>query len=242
MTPYYLNIDDRPRIALRFATAYEKIRLEYQFVISIRCSSPMKHLETQPVKQTFPKARAPKSPTSRLKLFLITGLLIAGAGYAMTAWWSPVPADHVTEKEKAALITGFTHLRTIAVEQITDRDVDAALDTMHLDPSLRQAMKQTLDKKDPASSPTVLAKVTVWDFASQDGDVVRISSAGYAVDVVLQNEPAIITLPIDASQSIQITGVHDGGGGITLGIQNGAGKVLLPVMTEGQAISLPVNL
>lgn len=201
----------------------------------------MKHLETQPVKQISHEPQPQKGPMSRLKLFLITGLLIAGTGYGMTAWWNPVPADRITEKEKAELITGFTHLRTIAVEQIKDRDVDGALDTMRLDPSSRQAMKQTLDKKDPGFSPTVLAKVTVWDFASQDGDVVRISSAGYAIDIALMNEPTIITLPIDASQTIQITGAHDGGGGITLGVLNGAGKVSLPVMTEGQAISLPVN-
>ncbi|MBN8498554.1 hypothetical protein [Accumulibacter sp.] len=178
---------------------------------------------------------------SRLNLLLVTGLLIAGTGYAMTAWWNPLPADRVTEKEKAELITGFTHLRTIAVEQVKDHDVDAALDTMRLDPSLRQAMKHTLDRKAPGSSPTVLARITVWDFASQDGDVVRLSSAGYAIDVALLNEPTIVTLPIDASQTIQITGAHDGGGGITLGVRNGAGKVSLPLITEGQAISLPVN-
>lgn len=201
----------------------------------------MKHLETQPVEQIARKPQAPKGSISRLKLFLVTGLLVAGTGYGMTAWWNPLPADHVTEKEKAELITEFTHLRTITVERIKDHDVDAALDTMRLDPSLRQALKQTLDKNNSGLSPTILAKVTVWDFASQDGDVVRLSSAGYAIDAALMNEPTIITLPIDASQTIQISGTHDGGGGITLGVQSGAGKVSLPVMTEGQAISLPVN-
>ncbi len=200
----------------------------------------MKHLEIQPENRT--QAPQPKNSSMSIsKLALIAGLLITGVGYSISAWWSPLPADHLTEKEKAELVTGFTQLRTISVEKIKDQDIDLALDKMRLDPSSRQALKQTLDKNTSRSPSTILVKVTVWDFASQDGDVVRLSSSGYSIDVALLNEPVVFTLPVDASQTIQLTGVHDGGGGITLGVQNGTGKVLLPVISEGQAITLPVN-
>lgn len=199
----------------------------------------MKHLEVQPITPQAVKSQAPQK-RSLSRTMLIALLLIAGTGYGMTTWWNPLPMDHVTDKEKTELVSRFTHLRSVTIEQIKDQDVDTVLDSMRLDPSSRQALKSSLEK-DPVGSPaTVLAEIVLWDFAAQDGDVVRVSSAGYEVDVPLLKSPATIAVPVDASRSIQLTGVRDGGGGITVGVQSGPENVSLPVLTEGQAFRLPV--
>lgn len=202
----------------------------------------MKHLEIEPNAARAVKAPAPgKQPLAGARILLGALLLVAGAGYGLTTWWNPLPTDRITAKEKAELVTQFTHLRAIEAEQVKAEDVDTALDSMRLDPSSRQALKQTIAISPTGSASTALVNIVLWDFAAPDGDVVRISSAGYEIEVPLVNAPTTIAVPTDGSHSIKLAGVHDGGGGITVGIQSGAGKVFLPVLGEGEVLTLPVS-
>lgn len=202
----------------------------------------MKHLEPRPAEAQAVKIQTPQArPVSRFRLMLYALILVGGMGYGLTHWWNPWPRDNVTEQERAELVSRFTRVRSIAVAPITAGDVEAVLDAMRLDPSSRQALKHTLDGNAGSPSGTALAEIVLWDFAAQDGDVVRVSSAGYAVEVALVKAPATIAVPIDASRSIGVTGVRDGGGGITLGIRSGADSISLPVLAEGQELRLPVS-
>ena len=203
----------------------------------------MKHIE--PESQTKPVARtqtSKKRPMSAILATTVAALAIGGLGFGMTHWWNPLPVDHVSDKEKAELAVQFTHVRAIEIDQIKIQDIDAVMDSMRLDPTARLSMKKSLNSPSSGSSPTVLAQIVLWDFAAQDGDIVRVSSAGYEIDVPLMNAPTTVAIPVDASKTIKLSGTKDGGGGITLGIQSGNGKMSLPVITEGQVLSLPVSL
>lgn len=203
----------------------------------------MRHLEAQPVTKDPVKGQAArKRSLSGLYASLMALLLIGAAGYGMTSWWSPLPIDHITDSEKTELVTQFTRLRSIEIKQLSNQNLDMTLDSMHLDPSARRAIKQTLETPPVSTGATTLAQIVLWDFAAQDGDVVHIASAGYEIDVPLTNEPRAVAIPVDASRTIKLSGVRDGGGGITVGIQSGAGKVSLPVISPGQVLALPVSL
>jgi hypothetical protein len=49
-----------------------------------------------------------------------------------------------------------------------------------------------------------------------------------------------LAVPVPLSGVVNIVGVRDGFGGITLGIQSALTPVLLPVLTEGQVIGVPI--
>lgn len=87
-----------------------------------------------------------------------------------------------------------------------------------------------------------LAWVRLWDSDVEDGDVVRIDSAGYSRTVTLTNRGLTFAVPVPANGQIRITGVRDGdGGGITVGLASGAAQAVLPVMSVGQVLTLNVR-
>jgi hypothetical protein len=177
---------------------------------------------------------------SGASLLLIGALAIAGSGFALSNWINPLPADRIDAQEKQRLESEFTRVRSIRIVKVEKSDEDAVLDTMRLDPTTRQKLKRTI-AQGASGNETSLVWVSLWDFAAQDGDVVSLSSAGYVVTVPLENKPADFAVPIDASRQIKITGLHDGGGGITLAIRNGTGSISMPVLAEGQSHSIPVE-
>jgi hypothetical protein len=210
------------------------------------------------VPSTGKPAKKRRSSTS-----LLAGAVLAVAvlGYGLTSWMTP--SDRISEQEKAAIETQFASLKSLQLAPVQKQDVQSALQAMPLQPDARQALANTLLQSKiaerieniriqaqgsgaqgaAATSGTVaLAEITLSDFASQDGDVVLVSSGGYEIEVALLNQLKPVTIPVDASGTITITGLRDGGGGITAAIHGPSGMVRLPVRSPGQAITIPVNL
>lgn len=210
----------------------------------------MNHLEPlQETNSNLKDKRPGSSPPSAFKLFLMGTLLVAGLGYGMTSLWNAWFTDNISDVRKSELVAEFVNLKPVEVDRVAEQETDAALDAMRLSPDQRQQLKTRLSAQSNhiSTAPKSLADesqlvwVTLWDFASADGDVVHVSSAGYQTDVTLQKQQTRIALPIGASKTIKITGVHDGGGGITLGVQSGTSPVSLPVLQPAQTLDLPVS-
>jgi hypothetical protein len=87
-----------------------------------------------------------------------------------------------------------------------------------------------------------LAWLTLWDYVDEDGDIVRVVSSGYTRLVPILHKPVTLAVPMPPSGVVNIVGVHDGYGGITVGISSGALPVALPVLAEGQVIGVPVTV
>ena len=204
----------------------------------------MKHLEPLPKKPNEAQFSINERGKKRSKFYawFLVAVFVGGLGYGITNFWSPLPADHVSEAEKAELVKKFTQISTVEVKKVDKYEVGATLDSMRLDPDSRTKLLKTLDLDDgKTAQPTVLAQVTLWDFAAEDGDIVKVSSAGYEIDVRLLKTPVVVAVPVDESKTVQLTGLIDGGGGITLGIMNGTGAASLPVMRQGQVLNIPVS-
>lgn len=209
----------------------------------------MRHLEPEP-QQDASRRKSPsaeRKSTSIWKVVVFVAALVAGSGYGLTTWLDPLPVDQVSENQKSELLTDFTKLKGISIPHVAAGDLERAMDSMRLDPAARQALTRQLASSVPApgelpkASETILAEIRLWDFAAQDGDSVRVSSAGYEIEVTLLNQPTTVAIPVDGSRVIKIQGARDGGGGITLGIQNGTQPLSLPVLKPGQTLSLPVS-
>ena len=85
-----------------------------------------------------------------------------------------------------------------------------------------------------------MAWITVWDFRDEDGDIVRIVSSGYSRLVPILHQPVTLAVPMPPNAVVNVVGVKDGYGGITLGVSSEAMSVQLPVLAEGQIIGVPV--
>ncbi|WP_374981369.1 hypothetical protein PSGK_10155 [Pseudomonas solani] len=203
----------------------------------------MNHLELQPQLGSQPaKGIPPRKKSSKGYLAIAALALILGSGYAMTALFDATSSDHVPASTKSRLATEFAQAKPFALTPVPAGEVDIALDSMKLSADQRQALKSSLTfRLVDADATSSLAWIELWDFAAQDGDIVHISSAGYEVDYPILNVPNKLAIPVDATLSVTIRGVHDGGGGITLGLRSGAAGISMPVIEPGQTLIVPVT-
>jgi len=208
----------------------------------------MKHLEKLKTPIGEVDKPAGKTRKSGWKMLALGLVFVLGVGYGLTLLWDPVSKDALSNEEKSELVTSFSKLTTVQVVRVSGAEMETALDSMRLAPHHRQALKAELTDPTDTLHPVVgkhdsrsLVWINLWDFASPDGDVVSIASAGYKVDVLLHKNHTKIAVPVDAIGIVKITGVRDGGGGITLAIQSDATGVSLPVLQVGETMALPLS-
>lgn len=142
----------------------------------------------------------------------------------------PLPAA-----EKQLLFDTLRHERGVwkTATQSADPEVE-----MLPSPNPQKTAAPAAAEKTPR--PVTLAMITVWDTDAADGDVVRLVSVGYQVEVTLAKSPSIVAVPVPPHGVMNIVGVRDGGGGITAGVAVGGRPVELPVMSVGQTLGIPV--
>lgn len=113
-------------------------------------------------------------------------------------------------------------------------------------PAAPQASPSSLPMPAAAVNPQVAAAVKSGEYglfqlrlidnAAMDGDIIAISVDGVPMGrFMLTHGGAILDIPLKPGkrQVVRITGVHDGGGGITLGVQSSLGHVSSRVMAPG---------
>jgi hypothetical protein len=200
----------------------------------------MKHLEPEPQLLATPASSKTQPVKNSLKsTFAIAALaLILGGGGVMTSLWNSSSSDDLSEITKTRLVNEFSAAVPIKLTAVTAHETGTALDSMSLEAGQRNLLMQTLSQD---SSKNALAWIELWDFAAQDGDIVHISSAGFELDYPILNAPARIAIPIDAKAQVAISGMYDGGGGITLGIKSDSNGVSLPVILPGETLILPIS-
>ena len=87
-----------------------------------------------------------------------------------------------------------------------------------------------------------LAWLTLWDTHAEDGDILRLESdAAVPVEIRIRNAQTTLAIPYPSSGIVKVTGVHDGGGGITVALKSGATQIAWPTMRPGDRLNLPVT-
>lgn len=214
----------------------------------------MKHLDPNQI-----EAPVDKTPRKKHRALLWVSTVFAlcvGLGAAGTAFLVPEAQDIVTDQERQERQIAFTKVRELRAYAVATEEIDTTLDEMRLPPTERAQMKTFLTSgalsatTNAATSPVTattentalrLVSVSLWDSHADDGDVVAVVGGGYRREVALTKDIQTIAFPVDGSSMVQIIGVRDGGGGITLGIRGPSQDVLMPIMSEGQTLSLPIT-
>ena len=106
---------------------------------------------------------------------------------------------------------------------------------------LTQAETQTL-QTNLQSATERLVWLTVFDDCREDGDIVAIRTLRYYREIPIVHAPTQIAVPVSAAeQAISLTGVYDGGGGITVAIRLNGQMVPVPRLRPGQTLSIPIT-
>jgi hypothetical protein len=204
---------------------------------------------------------------SLLATLLLSGAMGAGA-YVLSNVMAP-QGDEVSQSDARARLEAFQGLPPLDLSPVAAGDVDKAIQSMHLDLAAAQALKTELNgdgstpqgasaagspsaaqqlRPQPATAVTQrrrlqLVWITLWDTDVEDGDIVRLDSAGYSRTVRLTKQGDTFAVPVPADGVIKITGISDGdGGGITVGLASGGEKAVFPIMSEGQELGLKVRM
>ncbi len=201
----------------------------------------MNHQEQITPTQKQKTARVKKNKfLSKLAILASAVLFVVGVGYGLSTLFPQVGArDQISPAQAQQITREFSKLQTIDFSKVQPGDIENALDSMHLPSGQRRTLSQDLKSQ---NNNTELVWLILWDFATQDGDIVNVSSAGYSATIPLLKQPTRIAIPIDGSRQIIIQGNTDGGGGITLGVKNGNNPVQLPIIRPGETIHLTASI
>lgn len=122
---------------------------------------------------------------------------------------------------------------------VAPKDVERAISEMP--PSVSEEQREQL-RTSVAEGRLRLAWVTMWDTHAEDGDVLRFeSSASFPIEITALHTKTAFAIPYPADGNVLVTGVKDGGGGITIALESGAASIAWPTMAPGDTLRLPVT-
>ena len=169
------------------------------------------------------------------------GLLFAGV-VAVVAIVSTMAGHHgsagdqpMSQAAQQARLVAFQQAAPLTPAPVMPADRAQALAGMKLAGQPAEVRQAIEDGREP------LTWITLWDDQDEDGDTVEIISHGFSQVVRLTNAPQQIAVPVPEGGVINVHGVYDGGGGITVAIRTAQGQVALPVMAVGQVVGVPIK-
>lgn len=215
--------------------------------------------DNRPQPELQPEPQREKPRKSSLSLALITAALIIGlGGWGLTQLFdggnsggavATATADNLTQAEKDARAQQFSAVPRYALRRLDATEARSVIQNLPLPDAQKAALTENIAPATPAGQTQPaqpawenggqqMVELVLWDNVAEDGDVVQVSSLGYSQTITITHAPQTVYFPAQYDVPVTITGIHDGGGGITLGFTGSGQPVSLPVMAEGQVISL----
>ena len=187
-----------------------------------------------------PGAPGPAGPGGRKPALAIVGALLIAVALGSAAFFSLGGGDSISDAETAdrqqqydALIAGSP----MPLELVRADQVEGTITDMPITEEQKTVLREQV-----ASGETRLAWLTLWDTHDEDGDVLRFESdSSVPVEVKALNAPTTLAIPLPASGLVHVTGVFDGGGGITIALKSGVAEIAWPTMQTGDSLDLPVR-
>ena len=186
--------------------------------------------------QAKPQAAPQLLPSIATRAKAVAAAVVAGA-VAATVF----PAtDDLTPAQDQARIDAFQAAIPLPLPLVNLADPaerQAALRSLRLTPAEVRPLEYNLQ-----TATERLVWITVFDDCREDGDIVEIRSLRYRRDIPMVHAPTSIAVPVSAAeQAISLTGVYDGGGGITVAIRLNGQMVPVPRLRPGQTLSIPIT-
>lgn len=173
----------------------------------------------------------------RWRMALVAGAAVLGAAAAAAfGGFGFGREDTLSDQQAAAREATFAAAGIIALPEVPPAEREQAIAALGLPDEQAAGLRRDAD-----TGEVRLVYLTLWDDLEEDGDVIRVESGTFAQDVTLRHAPARVTVPLARDGRLAVLGVHDGGGGITVGLTSGNRTVPLPRLRAGQAVPVPVR-
>lgn len=160
--------------------------------------------------------------------------LLASVGLSVDFWPSgsaPV-APPVATSEPAPVPTGQSGFSL--VQPVAPADRDAALANLKLDADGQRQARAAVE-----SGVAQVGTITVYDYGSEDGDVVQISGGGFSQIVPILKQPTKVTVLYVHGTPLKVLAYKDGSSpGITVTVRTSAGNFRLRSMKEGETVEI----
>jgi len=143
--------------------------------------------------------------------------------------------DDVDAQTQKQWEMSFIAAQPLGVKLVKPAETPAAMASMQLPAAEKQQLQKEID-----TGRTRLVWVWLRDNCAEDGDTVRVDSGRFSQTVKLKNAGERIAVPEPPSGVLNVVGIYDGGGGITVEMRSGESPVNLPVMTPNQALGVRV--
>lgn len=114
----------------------------------------------------------------------------------------------------------------------------------YIDQTVQEPAKREELKKAVQENRVQMKALGFWDDVIIDGDVIVVSGGGVTarVPLVKRVQYVMIPVPVGGGQTVvTVTGVIDGGGGVTQGIMTPGGVMPAPYLEEGQSLTFAVQ-
>ena len=192
---------------------------------------PVARPTPQPIPQAIPQLLPKLKPLA--VAVALTAIIATGAVLFLPTEESLTPA------EEAARVTAFEAAQPMRLEPVNLADPaerEEALTVMNLKPEERKALENNL-----LAQAERLVWLDVFDDCQEDGDIVNIKSTSFHQDVAIFHVPRRLAVTLAPSEkAIALTGIRDGGGGITVSVRVQGRIVPLPRLSPGQTMMIPV--
>ena len=145
--------------------------------------------------------------------------------------------DMVTDKqwqERAAAFEKFKAAGPVQLDRVPTADAAGFIGKAIADPQARTDLSAQV-----AKGAVDMVAIGFFDDCAEDGDVVVVKSGPVNVVVPLMHKVQYVLIPVPKGQSVpvELDGLQDGTGGITLGMETPVGVVHMPRIDPGQTIS-----
>jgi hypothetical protein len=178
---------------------------------------------------------------ARISALAGTGIIVGFAYFYLSDFGRhSMPIDtHTNQQPQSPKLTVLKAEDYPGSMTVVDRELAIkapyALDAMNMPLVEKQRLKTALEK-----DRVRVGGITLWDNVAEDGDSVEVAGAGYAQKLTIMNHPTAYFVPFQPGGTIRITGLVDGGGGITLGVRTALGNQNLPPLAPGEMLELQI--
>ena len=170
-------------------------------------------------------------PASPKKWLIGVALIVAIGGASLSHWYNG--SDQLTDEQAQQRLEVFNRQGAVSAKKLSHSESLEKLKDLPISDTEKDQLKMVLNNKN-----TYLSELVVWDDMVEDGDIIKITSMGYEQTVYLKKAPQTFYFPSNNGTPLNVLGVHDGGGGITLGFTGTAQPIYLPVLIPGQSVQV----
>lgn len=209
-------------------------------------AAPQAQAQTATAQSQTEQSRTEQSQTARPVAGLLpsikTRALAAAVAAALVglAITTLAPAtDELTPDEDQARLEAFSAavpLPLPLVKLTSAAELKEAFQSLGLSQAEQQALQLNLQ-----ANQARLVWLDVFDNCQEDGDIVAIRTLEYHREIPILHAPTRFAVPVSTGeQAIMLTGIQDGGGGITVAIRVEGRTVPVPRLRPGETLSIPI--